>query len=203
MQELLPANGRWRIVVFAGDISKPEQRKKLDHVGEVLGGKDSLLKRFTPSGARYDSVIETLAVHTAPRRETTIFDLPYVFRQYDEIDGWDYMKIYVDEESYHEGHGKIYETFGVSPQGCILIIRPDQYVSYVGPLEEPEAVDKFFSGFMLPQLNKAPGSKIAAPNGDAATGNVATGNAAYGNATNGSVTNGSVAELVAGDARPL
>lgn len=147
-QELLPSNGRWRVVVFPGDISQSAQKLKLEKVGAVFADKKSFLSSFTPPKARYDEVFEVLAVHSAPRTQTTIFDFPEVFRQYDEFDGWDYMKIYVDDESYHEGHGKIYETFGISKDGCIIILRPDQYVSYLGPMDDPEAVNKFFSGFM-------------------------------------------------------
>lgn len=148
-QELLPSNGRWRVVVFTGDISQPEQKKKLESVGQAINDKSSFYRRFTPPGARYDTVFEILAVHTASRKDTTIFDFPEVFRNYDEVEGWDYTKIYVDEESYHEGHGKIYEKFGISKEGCMVILRPDQYVSYVGAMEDVEAVNKFFSGFML------------------------------------------------------
>ncbi|KAF2208961.1 hypothetical protein CERZMDRAFT_48230 [Cercospora zeae-maydis SCOH1-5] len=148
-QELLPSNGRWRVVVFTGDISKPDQKAKLENVGAAIDDKTaSFLHRFTPPGSRSDAVFEILAVHSAPRATTTIFDFPEVFRPYEEVDGWDYSKIYVDDESYHEGHGKIYETFQISPDGVIVVLRPDQYVSYVGPLEDTGALNRFFAGFM-------------------------------------------------------
>lgn len=154
-QELLPSNGRWRVVVFAGDILQKEQRQKLESVGKAINDKDSFLRHFTPSNASFDSVFELLAVHSSPRIETTIFDFPEVFRHYDEVEGWDYWKIYVDDESYHEGHGKIYETFEISSEGCMLILRPDQYVSYVGPMDDVDAVNRFFSGFMrVPNSNQ-------------------------------------------------
>lgn len=148
--ELLPSNGRWRVVIFTGDITKPEQRRKLEAAGSALAAKDSFLSRFTPLGAPFDDVFEVLAVHSAPRHEVTVFDFPEAFRHCDEIDGYDYSKIYVDDLSYHEGHGKLYETFAIAPQGCAVIIRPDQYVSYVGPMDDVGALTKFFYGFMVP-----------------------------------------------------
>jgi phenol 2-monooxygenase len=148
-QELLKSNGRWRVVVFAGDVADAAQKAKVASLGDQLGAADSFLRRFTPPGARYDSVIEVLAVHSAPRRSVTVFDFPEVFRPYDPEDGWDYWKLFVDDESYHEGHGQIYQNYGIDPKtGCAVIIRPDQYVSYVGPLDDYEAMDKFFSSFM-------------------------------------------------------
>jgi phenol 2-monooxygenase len=148
LQELIPSNGRWRVILFPGDISTPEQRRKLDVVGAAIDDETSFLRRFTPAGSRYDAIFEILTVHHAKRETTTIFDFPEVFRPYDEIDGWDYSKIYVDAESYHEGHGKIYETFQISSEGVAVIVRPDQYVSYVGPMEDADALTRFFANFM-------------------------------------------------------
>lgn len=166
-QELLPSNGTWRVVVCPRDIRNPEQRQKLDAVGKAMDAKDSFLRRYTPPGTLRDSVFEVLAVHSAPRVEVTIFDFPEVFRQYDEVNGWDYWKIYVDDESYHEGHGKFYETFGVSSGGCILVIRPDQYVSYIGPMDDVEAINKFFDGFMrMPPAVVTDGINKLGLNGD-------------------------------------
>lgn len=127
---------------------------KLKNLGDRLASPDSFLKRFTPPEGRYDEVFEVLAIHNAPRTETSFFDFPEVYRPFDQVDGWDYWKIFVDDESYHEGHGHIYENLRIDPAGCSVIIRPDQYVSYVGPMEAYDELNKFFSGFMLPQGNK-------------------------------------------------
>jgi len=157
-QELLRSNGRWRVVVFAGDVQIPQQRERLNSLGERMGKADSFLKRFTPAGSKYDSVIEVLTVHAGPRTAVDVFDFPEVFRPYDETDGWDYWKIFVDDESYHEGHGEIYKTFGIDREkGCAIILRPDQYVSYVGPMDDYEALNKFFSAFMIPQSHGTDG----------------------------------------------
>jgi phenol 2-monooxygenase (NADPH) len=152
LQEVLPSNGAWRIIIFPGDITRPCPKAHLQRLCDSLGGPDSLLKRFTPSDGRYDSIIEVLTVHAAPRQSVDIFNFPEVLRPYDELDGWDYGKIFVDDESYHEGHGQLYETFGISrEEGCLVILRPDQYISYVGNVDDYGSVDRFFSAFMLPQ----------------------------------------------------
>lgn len=39
----------------------------------------------------------------------------------------DTHKIYYDDESYNQGHGRAYEFLGINPsQGAIVIVRPDQ-----------------------------------------------------------------------------
>ncbi|PPJ59285.1 hypothetical protein CBER1_04205 [Cercospora berteroae] len=148
LQELLPSNGRWRVILFPGDIKTPAQRTKLDAFGAAIDDKSSFLRRFTPSGSRYDSIFEVLTIHNADRGSTTIFDFPEVLRPYDETYGWDYQKIFVDEESYHEGHGELYKTFKISTEGVVAIVRPDQYVSYVGSVDDTDALTRFFANFM-------------------------------------------------------
>lgn len=155
-QERLPSNGAWRVVLFAGDIvTRADRRADLEAVSAALAKPDSFLKRFTPSaaaGARYDAVIELLTVHAGHRTDVSIFDFPKVLRPYDAVDGWDYNKIFVDDASYHEGHGEAYKNYGIDPAvGAAVIIRPDQYVAYVGAVADYASLDRFFSGFMIEQ----------------------------------------------------
>ena len=98
LQELLPSNGMWRVIVFPGDVRQQDVKRRLQTLGEKLGGDQSFLKRYTPKGVGYDGVIELLAVHSAPRWDTTVFDFPEVFRPWSEREGWDYWKILVDDE---------------------------------------------------------------------------------------------------------
>jgi len=154
LQELLPSNGCWRILFFTGDVTQTSQREKLATIGRALNSDASFLRRFTPPnpGGRCDAVFELLAVHSAPRHSVTIFDFPEVFRQFTELDGYDYGKIFVDDVSYHEGFGDLYKNFGIAAEGCAVILRPDQYISFVGPMEDVAALDTFFSGFMREQV---------------------------------------------------
>ncbi|KAJ3495899.1 hypothetical protein NLG97_g3054 [Lecanicillium saksenae] len=151
LQELLPSNGRWRVLVFPGNVQDKTQAGQLTVVAENFESSDSFVSRFTPADGPIDAVFEIYAVHKTPRTEVTIFDFPPVFRRFSETEGYDYEKIYVDDVSYHEGHGNIYQEFGISDKGCIVVVRPDQHVSYIGPLDEPDAVTQFFSGFMILQ----------------------------------------------------
>ena len=183
-QELLPSNGKWRVVFFVGDITVEQQRHKLDAVGKALDDKTSFLNCYTPPGAAFDAVFEVLAVHSSPRTKVTIFDFPSAFRHYDDVEGYDYSKIFADDISYHEGYGQVYETFKVSSQGCAVIIRPDQYISYVGPMEDVEPLSRFFAGFMLSPL---------LPDGTNGTGGA--------NGTNGAGIDGAHADVQAVDLR--
>lgn len=166
LHELLPSNGRWRILIFPGDIlSSPTSHKRLLSLSEKLSSPTSFIRKFTPSPSSIPhssstshspltSLIEPLLIHSTPRKSTTIFTFPPIFRPFSPTHGYDYTKIYVDDESYHEGHGHLYQNLGIDPsRGCAVVVRPDQYVAWVGEMDSDgyEAMEKFFGGFMKVQ----------------------------------------------------
>lgn len=152
-QERLRADGRFRVVLFAGDVLDPTQKAR---VGAFCAGLDAqpdgILRRVTPPGARLDSVVEVLAVHSSKRIEAEFFrDFPEVLRPFDEHEGWDYDKIFVDDVSYHEGFGDAYKNYGVDKKrGCVVVARPDQYVGWVGELEDLEGLRAYLEGIFVP-----------------------------------------------------
>lgn len=62
----------------------------------------------------------------------------------------DIHKVFIDDRSYHSGHGHVYESYGIEVgRGAIVIVRPDQYVSKICALDDFDALSKFSSGFAL------------------------------------------------------
>ncbi|RMJ27070.1 Phenol 2-monooxygenase [Aspergillus sp. HF37] len=152
LQELLKSDGRWRVVVFAGDLQNHDNLSRISRLGERFSGKSSFLRRFTPADQHIDSVIEILTIHSGPRTGVELFDLPDTFHPFHKTQGWDYWKVFVDDQSYHEGHGQAYQNYGIDPHGgASVILRPDQYVSWVGDADAYDEMDHFFSAFMRPQ----------------------------------------------------
>ncbi|KAM0150407.1 hypothetical protein ACHAPG_008835 [Botrytis cinerea] len=146
-QELLKSDGHWRIVVFAGDISNGNQMFRIRILSE---GLEALVAKHALGT---DSIIEVLMIHSAPRIQIELLDLPDIFHPWSERNGYDYSKVYVDDLSYHEGHGKAYEGFGVDKErGCLVLVRPDQYVSWIGELEDGGDVERFLGGFMVDKV---------------------------------------------------
>lgn len=123
----LKSNGSFRVIVFAGNLKNEKQWKRVHTFGKQLEDPKSFLRRFTLPGKPADSVIDLLAIHSAPRRDVELLDLPDAFHPFDEKTGYNYDKVFVDDESYHEGHGQAYKNYGVDAEsGCVVIIRPDQ-----------------------------------------------------------------------------
>ena len=151
-QQFLTSDGRFRIILFAGNILDAAQMKRVQQFGSSLDSPNSFLHRFTPTGKKIDSVIEVLTLHSAPRTQMELLDLHEIFHPFDEKKGWDYNKVFVDDISYHEGHGEAYKNYGVDKEnGCVVIARPDQYVGWVGTLEDVADMDRYFSEILIPQ----------------------------------------------------
>ncbi|KAI1815130.1 FAD binding domain-containing protein [Poronia punctata] len=143
MHHKMPSDGRFRIVVFAGDITLSTRLDLVNNLGDWLE-KTKLLENT--------SIVDILLVHTSPRAKVQIVrDLHRVYHPFDERLGWDYDKVLVDGESYTAGHGRAYEGYGVDPEvGALVVVRPDGYVGLVTGLEKDgwEEVDKWFKGVL-------------------------------------------------------
>lgn len=142
-QEWLKSDGRFRLIVFAGNVLSPEQKSRLD-------GFCAALTSSTFLGPHLHKDIGLLTLHSAKRTETELLrDFPDVLHPFDDKLGWDYNSIFVDDESYHEGHGEAYKSYGIDREtGCVVITRPDQYVGFIGELHEDavKGVEAYFQG---------------------------------------------------------
>lgn len=167
LQPVCRSDGRWRVVVFAGDVTRPSCKARLDEVSfyrrcwrrfalthlQFAKNLERTLHRFTPADALPDAVIEPLLVLATKVAETEQTMVPEVFSP---VTGkWgikDLHKTYIDDEHYNAGHGHAYEQYGVdTEQGALVIVRPDQYVAKVLSLDDAAGVEKFFKGCMLEQ----------------------------------------------------
>ncbi|BGP16518.1 hypothetical protein JCM10213v2_004520 [Rhodosporidiobolus nylandii] len=148
------SDGRWRVVFFAGDIREREQRLKLEKVAAFFDSPSGPLRRFTPAGDDLDSVIELLTVISNPRTSVEPTEFPEVL--WPPKKPWGsraYDKLYADDSSpvTPDQRGEIYKNLQIDPRGCLVVVRPDQTVSLVCSLDEPEQVGAFFSRFLVPQ----------------------------------------------------
>lgn len=152
LQHWLKADSRWRLLVFAANLEDSNQMSRVNKLGEYLASSKSFIHRYTPPGGKIDSLIEIITVHSGKRQKVELLDLHEVFHPFDEKTGWDYNKVFVDDGSYHEGFGDAYKGYGVDREGkgCVVVTRPDQYVGYIGELEDVGEMERYFEGIMVP-----------------------------------------------------
>ncbi|KAL2827517.1 FAD binding domain-containing protein [Aspergillus cavernicola] len=125
----MKSDGRWRVMVFVGDTSLPQNKTRLDAIGAYLSSAESPLQTFRFKGGDSDSLIEPILVGHGARHD---IELDQIHPAFYPVTGKnqikDLHKIFFDDESYNKGHGQLYEHLGINPQnGVIVIVRPDQY----------------------------------------------------------------------------
>jgi phenol 2-monooxygenase len=148
LQERLPSSGAWRLLVFAGDILDPVQFARYESLGKALASPGGLIQKYKLPEALngLETLVEIITIHSSPRVKVELPYIPEIFHPFSAEYGWDYEKIFVDDQSYHEGHGKAYENYGIDPRsGALVIVRPDQYVSWIGDLNDVSDIERFFS----------------------------------------------------------
>lgn len=143
LQDLLVNNGRWRLLVFAGNPQLESQMARIQALGRYLADSPT---SFTK---RYARLFETLTIHSGSRTETELSDFPNALRPMH-----DYWKLYVDDVSYHQGFGDAYRRYGIDrTTGCLLIVRPDQHIAMRCDLEKVELCEAYCDAFMIPMTS--------------------------------------------------
>jgi phenol 2-monooxygenase len=152
LQEQLLSTGQWRLVVFGGDIASKAQMTRLEHLSENLSQPWSLISRL--NRGTQESLVGTIGiylVHTASKSFEWM-DAPAIFRPFDPAKGYDYTKVFVDCQGDWQVSGNAYQRYGIGPQGCMILLRPDQHVAFIGDLEDMDQLDAFFHEFSGPKV---------------------------------------------------
>lgn len=145
-QGRLRSDGRFRIIVFAGNVVDPQQAARLRLFCKQLSASSFLVPHLNTN-------VQVLTLHSARRVDVELLqDFPDVLHPFDAKTGWDYDSVYVDDVSYHEGYGDAYKGYGVDREtGCVVVTRPDQYVGYVDSLDAEgfTGVETYFKGIFV------------------------------------------------------
>ena len=143
------ADGRWRIFAFAPaeDPALPNSRIRAlcDFLAEA---QNSPVKKYTPAGADIDTVFDVRAIFQQAHRELTIGSMPSLLLPRKGKYGLcDYEKTFSPDLK----NGRdIFAMRGIDRErGCMVIVRPDQFVAHVLPLDGYAELAAFFDGFML------------------------------------------------------
>lgn len=142
-----PSDGRYRIVIFAGDISKPEQLRRVERLSQLLELPGVFLQRFNGPGDSPQDIFETLILHSASRDDVEIADLPpFLLKGADPFD-----RVFVDNNQTRTWTlSDAYNKYGVSRErGCLALVRPDRHVTYIGELEDGAELIKLISSILV------------------------------------------------------
>ena len=142
------ADARFRLFLFApsGDTGHPGGAVARLCVW-LRDDPASPLLRHTAPGEDSDAVIDTRAVFQQHYRSLDYAAMPALLRPAVGHYGLsDYEKVFCADTQHGED---IFSARGIDrAAGCIVVVRPDQYVGHVLPLEDREALARYFGGIL-------------------------------------------------------
>ena len=145
----IEADARWRLFIFApaGDVGADggPVTKLCDWLEHDA---TSPLRRHTAPGEDIDAVIDTRAVFQPAFRDLDFGAMPTLLRPHVGRHGLcDYEKVFCADL---KGGDDIFTMRGVDrTAGCVVVVRPDQHVAHVLPLQSHGDLTAFFSGVLL------------------------------------------------------
>jgi phenol 2-monooxygenase len=145
------ADGRWRIFAFSDRENPAAPSCRMRALCDFLADStDSPVRRFTPAWADIDSVIDVRAIFQHGHRELRLEAMPaFLLPRKGRYGLRDYEKMFCPDL---KGGSDIFSMRGIDRErGCMVVVRPDQYVAHVLPLDAHAELSAFFAGFMLPR----------------------------------------------------
>jgi phenol 2-monooxygenase (NADPH) len=141
------ADGAWRVYVFADRSDPTGASSRMRRLCDFLGSEASPLRRFTPAVAEPDSVIDVRAIFQQQHRDLAVDRMPSVLLPRKGPFGLiDYEKVFCPDPHADD----IFDLRGVNREsGCVVVARPDQYVSHVLPLDGYEELAGFFARVLI------------------------------------------------------
>jgi phenol 2-monooxygenase (NADPH) len=143
------ADGRWRIYLFTDPDGVQSGSRAARMLEYLAHDRQSPIARCTPAGADIDALIDVRVVICADHRDVRLETLPSLALPRKGALGLiDYEKAFCVDP----GPGRdIYAMRGIDrAAGCLVVVRPDQYVANVLPLDALDEIGAFFAAFMLP-----------------------------------------------------
>jgi len=144
------ADGRWRLYAFAGANDDTNAARGVRALCKFLEeSPDSPVRQYTRNSQDIDAVFDVRAIFQQGHRELGIESMPALLLPPKGRFGLrDYEKIFASDP---KSGLDIFDQRGIDRElGALVVVRPDQYVAHVLPLDAHQALAAFFAGFMLP-----------------------------------------------------
>lgn len=140
------ADGRWRIYVFADSASPAlHSTPTAEFANWWLNDGSSPRVRFTPASGDTDAVFDTKVIYQQDYTEVEPGDVPNAFKP-EKVP----LGLVDINQVFASGHGRdIFNERELDRRGCVVVVRPDQYVAAIFELSAREAIQEFFEGNML------------------------------------------------------
>jgi 3-hydroxybenzoate 4-monooxygenase len=143
------ADGRWRFYAFARVNDHLETDAGVGGLCRFLAeSPDSPVRKYTRAGQDIDAVFDMRAIFQQAHQDLDISAMPQLlFPAKGRYGLHDCAKVFCPAA---KSGRDIFDLRGIDrTQGALVVVRPDQYVAHVLPLEAHDALAAFFAAFML------------------------------------------------------
>lgn len=143
------ADGRWRLFAFAEAGPPTSADSGLGALCKFLSeSPDSPVRKYTPASDDIDAVFDLRAICQQEFRELSLDAFPeLLWPRKGRYGLHDYEKVFCPDL---KGGQDIFEMRGIDREkGCLVIVRPDQHIAHVLPLEAHDELAAYFDRFML------------------------------------------------------
>ncbi|MFJ4284263.1 FAD-binding monooxygenase [Paenarthrobacter nicotinovorans] len=135
------ADGRWRIYVFA-DSAPAGAPGAIADLAQWLETAPASPLAATPSGLDRDAWFDIKVIYQQDHTGVDITAVPAVFKP----TVGPFKLTYLEKVFATDPGNDIFEARGLSRDGVIVVVRPDQYVANVLPLTATAELGEFFAG---------------------------------------------------------
>ncbi len=145
----IKADGRWRLFAFAAADDTGQPDDEIAALCDFLqNDPQSPVRLYTPDSADLDSIIDVRTVFQQYHRDLALENMPRLLLPNKGKYGLtDYEKIFCPDLKSGQD---IFDLRGIDRQtGALIVVRPDQYIASVMPLQARETLTAFFAGFMM------------------------------------------------------
>ena len=139
------ADGRWRLFIFGSDQNPTDSTSDSAQLIHFLAKSESSpVIKYTPEGTDIDSVIDVYGVFQ--QQDLAIEEIPgFLWPAKGKYGLNDYEKVFHADQD-----NDVYTLRGIDrSRGCMVIVRPDQHIANILPLNAQTALSAFFDEFML------------------------------------------------------
>ena len=140
------ADGRWRLFAFADRDASREGSRLRELCNFLSNDTASPIVQFTSSDEDIDAVIDLRAIFQEEHRSLAIEAMPDILKpgkgRYGLVD---YEKMFCPDFS---SGPDIFDLRGIARNGCVVVVRPDQYVASVLPLGAFAELSDYFDRLM-------------------------------------------------------
>ena len=148
LAETLKADGKWRLIAFADETDHGQETGAVAELCRYLEtAPQSPHARFAKEHPETDGLFDTLAVFQKGHRELDLSAMPgLLLPRKGKYQLMDYEKIFAPDI---KGGADIFDMRGINRStGALVVVRPDQFVAHVLPLDAYTELETFFSGFL-------------------------------------------------------